>query len=104
MNKKIRVWFHNLFVKFCPKFILNRLVRCNEIARWAADKENLSFAQRVELFVHLLYCPPCWAYNKQLKIMKDSIKNIFQKREKLQPEEAKRVDKIAERVIEKHSH
>ena len=76
------------------------MANCQEISRRLSDSENMSWLQRIELFFHMIYCPPCWFFKKQLDLIEESFLEI--KKENLTPEQLVRVKKIAEDIIKKY--
>ena len=78
---------------------------CREIRPWMENKENLTFWQKVELRFHIIICPPCWDYEKQLEMISKAFKKMFFI--KNTPEQEKRIEKVEKKVIDnccKHKH
>lgn len=71
---------------------------CHEIVRIVSSNKQVSFIKRAELKMHLLMCAHCSAYDKHLKIMKESFIKFFKLNLRVEKD---RVTKLEDQVIGK---
>ena len=105
-SKPFRVWLNTMIKKHCPHWIIKRMTLCRDILPWMENKENLTLWQKIELRFHIIICPPCWDYEKQLQLISKAFKKMF--RIKMTPEQEKRAEEVEKKVIKteccKHKH
>ncbi|MBI4403418.1 MAG: hypothetical protein HY537_04615 [Deltaproteobacteria bacterium] len=74
------------------------MLPCKEIARLLSSEEELSWMKRGELKMHLLMCKHCSAYAAQLRIIKEAVVKLIQRKETV------KVKHLEDDIIGKYSH
>jgi hypothetical protein len=101
MYKKFRVLVNTFLVTVLPTSIIKKITTCDDIAKRVSDPENQTFWQKLDTRFHLFICPPCWDYNKDVKLINKECKNSFiENREKIN---SQKVENLTKSIIEKHT-
>lgn len=98
--RKIRFIVHELAVLLLPKFILRKLLSCEEISKILVEGENSPHRKSFRVKMHILICQCCTEYEKQLEIIEKNTQilksmNLTEKqKEKISSSKAKVLDRL----------
>ena len=76
MRKLFSKFMHLLGDVFIPSSFKKGMKSCEQIGIELANNEvPKSFKERMDRWIHMIICYPCWTYAKQLDIINNKIKS-----------------------------
>ena len=77
------------------------MMSCRQMVDKLNEGKELSLYERMKIGLHVLICPPCWCYVKNINSMQSCYQKLFTDLTEVEPKKAKNLeDQVIKSVVE----